>query len=345
MALTPVLTEPQREGVVHIDEARRQLIGVRTEAVVSAPMQRVVRAVGRIAYDESGLTDVSPKVRGWIGKLFVRATGQRVARGQALFTLYSPELYEAEQDFVLALHGAADDGGPTSPLARAARQRLHLLGLDAAQIDGLARSGRPPEEVTITAPASGFVVEKDAVEGGAVEAGARVLRIASLRKVWVEADVYEADLPGTRAGQRATIALDAVPGRTYEAAVAAVVPAVDAATRTARVRLELPNDGLELRPGMYATVTLASDLGTRVQVPAGAVVYTGPRRLVFVDLGQGRFKPVEIQVGAETNGAYEVLSGLAAGDVVATSGVFLIAAEARIATAAKYWDPAPEASP
>lgn len=136
------------------------------------------------------------------------------------------------------------------------------------------------------------------------------------------------------------MSLDYLPGRSYDAKVAYIYPSLDPATRTGRARIELPNTGHELRPGMYASVELASDTVARVQVPASAVVYTGPRRLVFIDLGAGRFKPQEIHVGGEANGMYEVLDGLAPGDVVATSGVFLIAAEARISTAAKYWDKA-----
>jgi Cu(I)/Ag(I) efflux system membrane fusion protein len=141
-----------------------------------------------------------------------------------------------------------------------------------------------------------------------------------------------------RVGQPATVTLDYLPGRGYQAKVAYVYPYLDPAMRTGRVRLEIANKELDLRPGMYASVELASDMGSRVQVPAVAVVYTGPRRLVFVDLGNGRFRPTEVQVGAEAGGMYEVFSGVSPGDRVATSGVFLIAAEARITTAAKYWD-------
>jgi hypothetical protein len=166
----------------------------------------------------------------------------------------------------------------------------------------------------------------------------RLYRIAALSKVWIDADVFESDLARVRVGQHATVTLDYLPGRAYEAKVAYVYPYLDPAARTGRVRLELANKELDLRPGMYASVTLSSDLGTRVQVPAAAVVYTGPRRLVFVDIGGGRFRPTEVQVGTESNGTYEVLGGVAPGDQVATSGVFLIAAEARISTAAKYWD-------
>jgi Cu(I)/Ag(I) efflux system membrane fusion protein len=301
-----------------------------------------------VTYDESSLADVNLKVHGWITKLYVSETGQKVTRGQTLLSLYSPELYNAEQDFLLATQGMATPplsagGGPNrvDTLARAARQRLHLLGLEDAQIDAIAKQGAPSESVPITAPASGYVIEKNVVEGASVEAGMRLYRIAALTKVWIEAQVYEADLAQVRAGQGASVTLDYLPGRTYAAKVAYVYPYLDPQTRTTQVRLELANEDLDLRPGMYATATLGADLGPRVQVPSAAVVYTGPRRLVFVDVGPGRFRPQEIAVGAESGGMYEVLCGLEAGDQVATSGVFLIAAEARIRTASKYWGSTP----
>jgi membrane fusion protein, copper/silver efflux system len=353
MDLVPVTKEQQADGVVIIDEGRRQLIGVRTAAVVAGPLHSSFHAVGHVTYDESTFTDVSLKVHGWITKLSVNETGQRVARGQTLFTLYSPELYGAEQDFLLALRGSAVGTGSSdaeaprvASLARAARKRLSLLGLSDAQIDAVAAHGEPQENAVFTSPASGFVIEKDVVEGAAVDAGTRVFRLAALDKVWVEADVYEADLARVRVGQQASVTLDYLPGHAYDAKVSFVYPYLEAGARTGRVRIELGNKELALRPGMYANVELASDLGSRLQVPASAIVYTGPRRLVFVDLGQGRFRPREVRVGSETDGTYEVLAGLQAGEVVATSGVFLIAAEARISTAAKYWDSdSPDAGP
>jgi Cu(I)/Ag(I) efflux system membrane fusion protein len=350
MDLIAVTREQQEQGVVLIDEARRQLIGVRTALVVQAPLQRSFRAVGQVSYDESAITDVNLKVGGWITKLFVNQTGQKVARGQPLFSLYSPDLFSAEQDFLLANQGATPSGGAGASanrmemLARAARQRLHLLGLSDRQIDDAAKQGVPSESVVISSPASGFVIEKNVVAGAAVEAGMRLYRIAALNKVWVEAEVYEADLPHVHLGQTASVTLDYLPGRSYQAKIGYVYPYLDGNSRTGRVRVELANKDLELRPGMYASVTLATDTVPGVQVPADAVVYTGPRRLVFVDLGDGRFRPQEVKLGSEGNGMYEVLSGVSAGDRVATSGVFLIAAEARISTAAKYWDRAPDDS-
>jgi Cu(I)/Ag(I) efflux system membrane fusion protein len=347
MDLIAVTRAQQREGVVLIDEARRQLIGVRVGSVTEAPLQRSLRAAGRVAYDESKLTDVTLKVHGWITRLLVNETGQRVRRGQTLFQLYSPELFSAEQDFLLARRGASPGAGaPAAPLlAQSARQRLHLLGVADAQIEALERRGAPSESIPFPSPASGFVIEKAVVEGAAVDAGMRLYRIASLDSVWVEADLYEADLALVHPGEPATVTLDYVPGRAYEGEVSYVYPSVDPVARTGRIRVLLANPALELRPGMYASVSLTSTPAPRVQVPASAVVYTGPRRLVFVDLGEGRFRPQEIRVGAESGGNYEVIEGLKPGDRVATSGVFLIAAEARISTAARYWENAPEEPP
>ena len=345
MDLVPVTNEQQEQGVVMIDEARRQLIGVRTARVGEGPMRGAFRAVGRVAYDEAALTDVNLKVRGWITQLYVNQTGQKVSRGQTLFVMYSPELYAAQQDFLLATQGAGafpmfSDAGASraESLGRAARQRLHLLGMSDAQIDAVAQKAAPLESIGVPSPASGYVIEKNVVNGASVDPGTRLYRIAALDKVWIEAEVYEADLPRVRVGQPAKVTLDYLPGRGYDAKVAYVYPYLDPKSRTGRVRIEIANKGLELRPGMYVTVDLSAEATSRVQVPSAAVVYTGPRRLVFVDVGQGRFRPQEIRVGEESNGMYEVLSGLSPGDVVATSGVFLIAAEARISTAAKYWE-------
>jgi membrane fusion protein, copper/silver efflux system len=345
MDLIAVTNAQESQGVVMIDDARRQLIGVRTGPVVEGPMRQSFRAVGQVTYDESKLSDVNLKVQGWITKLYVSQTGQRVSAGQPLFSLYSPELYNAQQDFLLGTKGASSSTSATgsssrADLGRAARQRLHLLGLSDAQIASIEKNAAPTENVTIPSPASGFVIEKNVVEGASVDPGMRLFRIAALNKVWVEADVYEGDLRHVRVGQVATVTLDFLPGRSYEAKVSYIYPFLDPKNRTVRVRTELANKDLDLRPGMYATIELAADAEPRLQVPTSAVVYTGPRRIVFVDLGEGRFRPQEIRVGSQANGMYEVLEGLRSGDVVATSGVFLIAAEARIRTAATYWNDA-----
>jgi Cu(I)/Ag(I) efflux system membrane fusion protein len=338
MELVPVTKAQQRESVVTIQPARQQLIGVRTDQVREGRFVRTLRAVGRVAYDEAKLSEVSLRVSGFVVKLYATDTGQRVTRGQPLFTVYSPELYNAQQNYLLATRDQSSFSGSNTALARSARQRLRLLNVSDAQIAQLDKRGEPLENVTFSAPEAGFIIEKNVVEGAAVEPGMRLYRIAALDKVWIEADVYEADLASVSLGQSASVTLDYLPGRVYQARVAFVYPYLNTEARTGRVRLSLENKQLELRPGMYANVQLQSDLGDRLQVPASAIVYTGPRRLVFVDLGEGRFRPQPVHVGAESDGMYEVLSGLQAGDRVATSGVFLIAAEARIRTAATYWE-------
>jgi Cu(I)/Ag(I) efflux system membrane fusion protein len=345
MELVPVAKQPRARGEVTIDERRRQLIGVRTAPVVEAPMNRTFRALGRVAFDESSFTDVNLKMSGWITKLAVRETGQRVVRGQTMFWLYSPQLYTAQQDFLLAVHAArpgtsvlGGDPARSEQFGRAARKRLTLLGLTEAQVDAVAKGGEPLETIPITAPVSGFVIEKNVVEGASVEAATRLFRIAALDKVWVDADVYEQDLSYVHVGQAAQVTLDYLPANAYAAKVAYVYPSIDSAARTARVRIELANKQLELRPGMYASVELSAPLGVRVQVPTSALLYTGPRRLVFVDLGQGRFEAREVRVGGEANGMYEVLGGLRANEQVVTSGAFLIAAEARISGATALWE-------
>jgi Cu(I)/Ag(I) efflux system membrane fusion protein len=220
---------------------------VRTAAVSEAAMSRTFRAIGRVTYDESALTDVNLRVSGWITKLLVNQTGQRVSRGQTLFTLYSPELRNAQQDFLLATRGLRSGAAPAdSPsrmeqLAPAARTRLSLLGLSEAQIDEIAKRGTPLDTIPITSPASGFVIEKDVVEGASIQASTRLFRIAALDKVWVEAEVYEADLAHVRVGQRAKVTLDYLPGQFYDAKVAYVYPYLESAARTGRVRVELAN--------------------------------------------------------------------------------------------------------
>ncbi len=336
MDLTPVSFDEEESGVIMIDEARRVQVGIRTGKVVRAPMTRAIRAAGRVAYDESRLRDVTLKLGGWITRLHVTRTGQPVKQGQLLFTLYSPELFAAQQEYLLA-RSSVTEGGRGDYLVKAAQRKLQLWGLSAKQIADLAQRGEPLQDVPFHAPASGYVIEKDVVEGAAVEAGQRLFRIAALDRVWVEADLYEADLALIKKDQPATISLSYIAGKTFEGKVAFVYPYLDPMSRTARVRVELPNQGLELKPDMYATVAFAVDLGPRLQVPVDAVVYTGPRRLVFVDLGEGRLRPVEVTLGVRGDDLVEVTSGLREGDVVVTSGNFLVAAESRIRSAAKIW--------
>lgn len=338
MTLAPVTFDEEESGTIVVDPKRRAELGVREAKVVRAPLSRSIRAVGRIAYDEKRLEDVTLKLGGFISKLAVSETGQAVKKGQLLFTLYSPDLYAAQQEYLLAREGAAASGGSRGDyLVRAAEKKLELWGMSRAQIEALAKRGAPVEDVPFYSPATGFVIEKDVVEGASVMTGQRLFRIAALDRVWVEAEVYEADLALIRKGQRALVTLSYLPDKRYEGTVAYVYPYLDASSRTARVRIELPNDKLELKPDMYASVAFQVELGPRLQIPIGAVVYTGPRRLVFVDAGDGRLRPQEVTLGARNEDMVEVVSGLAEGQQIIASGNFLIAAESRIRSNAKFW--------
>lgn len=338
MNLTPVTKKDLQSGTIVVDEVRRQQIGVRTAPAEARQMTLTIRAVGDVKYDETRLADVNLRMSGWVDKLSVNETGQRVKKGQTLFTLYSPELYAAQREHLTAVRRHSDNGvSALDELTRASRQRLKLLGMTSAQIKRLEKQNEAQEHQAIVSPANGYVIEKNVVEGARIEGGTRVYRIADLSRVWIDAEVYESDLPHIRVGQPAHVELPYVRGRTFEGRVDYLYPTLEGATRTGRVRVVLKNPDLALKPDMYATVRIEVDLGERLAVPEEAVIYTGPRRLVFVDLGEGRLRPQEVQVGSHAGGYYEITSGLEPGDSVVTSGNFLIAAESRIRSASEYW--------
>ena len=345
MDLTPVTRAELESGTIVVDDARRQRIGVRTAPATRQKVELRIRAVGEVKVDETRLADVNLRMSGWVQRLAVNQTGQRVARGQTLFTLYSPELYTAQLEYLAAVRkqsGAASE--LLAGLARASRQRLRLLGMTEAQVEELEKRGEAWEHVPIAAPATGYVIDKDVVEGARVEAGMRVYRIADLSKVWIDAEVYESDLPHVRVGQPVIVRLPYVPDKTYEGKVDFVYPTLQSKTRTGRARVVLKNPDLELKPDMYANVELLVELGERLTIPDSAVIYTGPRRLVFVDLGEGRLQPKAVKLGVHADGLYEVTEGLKSGDIVVTSGNFLIAAESRLRSAADYWEGSSHAS-
>ncbi|MEO8844306.1 MAG: efflux RND transporter periplasmic adaptor subunit [Kofleriaceae bacterium] len=335
MPLVPVSQTEQQTGVVRVDEHRRAQLGIRTAKVVRGPMTLDIRAQGRLVVDETRLHDVTLKIGGYVSALAVNATGQRVGKGDTLFTLYSPELYAAQQEYLIArtnrdaMHEAGD-ATRSDALVRASETKLELWGLGEDQLRAIVAKGEPIERVPFRSPASGVVMEKSVVDGDAVTAGQRLFRIADLDQIWVEADVYEADLGRIAKGQPATVTLTYLPGRTFEGKVAFVYPYLDPTSRTGRVRIVLPNKGIELKPDMFATVTFDLPLGDRIQIPSSAVIYTGPRRLVFVDLGDGRLEPQEVTIGARSGDLVEVLSGVNEGDSIVTSGNFLVAAESRV---------------
>ena len=332
MALVPV---KEQGDEIRIDAGRQETLGVRVGTVELRPVSSEVRAVGRVAYDETRLEDVTVKYGGYIGRLHVEQTGQAVRRGQTLFTLYSPELYAAQQEYLAALASQKAARQTSVPdradyLVAAARQKLRLWDLSDAQVRRIEETGEAVREIEVPSPASGYVVEKDVVEGAAVQPGMRLFRIAGLDRVWVEAEVYESELPRVRPGQSAAVTLPYQPGEEHRGRVALILPALDPESRTGKVRIEIANSGRQLRPGMYADVVLRTEGREVPMVPESAVLYTGPRQIVFVEEGQGRYRQQEVRLGAKHGDAFEVISGLRPGDRVVTSGNFLLDAEARL---------------
>ena len=338
-------SEPARAteaGEVRIDPARLQQIGVRFANVERGPLAHTIRATGTVVWDETKLVDVSLKVRGWVRELFADAQGARVSAGEPLFTVYSPELYAAQLEYLDALRAqtaARATGAPdrADGLVRAARARLRLWDVADADVAALEARGQPLEAVPVRAPASGFLIDKTVVAGGAIEPGMRLFRIAPLERVWVDVQVFESDARLLSVGQVATLRAPSLPANGLEARVTYVYPALDAATRTARARLELANPVQALRPETWVEVELRVDLGPRLHVPASAVLYAGERRVVFVDRGEGRLAPRSVETGLVTSDGVEIVSGLEAGERVVASGNFLIAAESRLESALEQW--------
>jgi Cu(I)/Ag(I) efflux system membrane fusion protein len=342
MNLVPVTRQEIETGVIFVDAQRRQTIGVRTASVERQRITVEIRAVGKVVYDETRLTDVTVKYRGWIGELHADSTGQRVKKGAPLFTLYSPELFAAQQEYLTVLESQRAARGTVAPdradyLVDAARQRLRLWDIQDWQIEEVARRGQPLEYLPIVSPVSGYVIEKYVALGSTVDPGMKLYSIAALDRVWVEAEVYESELPLVAVGQEAEVSFPYLPGEVFRGKVLFIYPFLDPTTRTGRVRIELANPRLTLKPDMYADVQLEHDLGMRLAVPEEAVLYAGPRRFVFLDLGEGRLRPQQVQVGARAGTMVEVLGGLREGDVIVTSGNFLVAAESRLRVALEQW--------
>lgn len=324
-------------GTVSLDPGRRQEIGVTTARLERRDLTYERRTTGTVAFDERRQVEVAVKVTGWIRDLRADFEGAPVRRGQVLFTLYSPDLYAAQQEYASALTGvdAAAPGAPRDralELARAARQRLLLWDVPAATVNRIERTRRTQETVPVLSPASGVVIEKRVVDGSQVMPGMPVLRIASTNPIWVQAQVHPHEIAALAIGQRARVRVPEGGGAMAEGRIAFIDPQVDPENRTARARIELANPRGLLKPGMFVDVDLLVPIGVRLAVPVSAVLRTGTRDVVFVDAGGGMLEPHEVRLGRKAGEFYEVLSGLAEGDRIVTSGTFLVGAESRLRT-------------
>jgi Cu(I)/Ag(I) efflux system membrane fusion protein len=325
-------------GTVQISPVKQQLIGVKFGTVEMRPLEKVIRTVGRIDYDEKRIVTVSPKIGGWIEDLYVDFTGRFVKQGEPLLTIYSPELVSTQEEYLIALRAKRDlskspfpeVAGSGDSLAESAKRRLKLWDINDDQIKALEESGQAKKTLTLYSPFSGFVLEKAAYKGMNVMPGVALFKLADLSVVWLIADVYEYELPFIRLGQQASVQLSYIPGEIFTGKAIYIYPSLNPETRTAKVRFELPNSHGKLKPEMYANVEIKVHLGQKLTVPEGAIIDTGLRQLAIIDKGNGYFEPREVKVGSKVDNYYEVIKGLKAGERVVTSANFLIDSESKL---------------
>lgn len=328
MDLAPVYEDGGSEGVVRIDPVVVQNMGVRTAVVQRKALSRQVRTVGQVVVAEDRLSVVNLRFSGWIERIYVDETGVYVKRGQALFEVYSPELQSAQEELLVALRTS----GARSGLASAARKRLELFGLQSWQIDRIIKEKSARPTLAVTAPRAGYVIHKNALHGARVSAGQDLYRIADLSKIWVDAEVYEYDAAFVELGAPVEVELSFQPGEFRQAKVSYIYPTLDMKTRTLKVRIELENRDLKLRPGMFATVEIEAENRAAVLViPTEAIIHSGTRQLVFVAMDLGRYSAREITAGLVGSGhVTEVSAGLVEGERVVTSGQFLLDSESQL---------------
>lgn len=328
---------------VEIPLEKQQLIGVKTVKVSVRPLQKTIRTVGKVEYDESRIATVNTKIEGWIEKLYVNLTGQYVKKGAPLAEIYSPELYASQQEFLNVLRWAKKQGAgkesdhvskmvaaDTESMLHAARQRLQSWDISDAQIDEIGKTGKPVRTLTLHSPVSGYVSQKSVVQGMRVMPGEKLFDVVDLSSLWITAEIYQYELHLVKPGQQARITLSYLPGRAFSSKIDYVYPALSAETRSAKVRFKITNPPQELKPQMFANIEIAINLGKRLAVPASAILDTGAEKVVYVDVGDGQFEPRQVLTGARTDSMVEIVRGLKAGEVVAASANFLIDSEAQL---------------
>jgi len=327
---------------VRLTAAQAQALGVTYTVVTRGPLSRSVRTVGQVVPAEPNLAEVTPKVDGFVDRLFVDATGVQVRRGQPLLALYSPMLVSAQEELLTALHLAQtiDSTAPEAwrnaqDLVTAARRRLVYWDISAEQIEQLERTGEVTKTLTLVAPFDGVVMEKMVVAGQSVMPGMKLYRLANLSTVWVEGDVFEQDLALIKVGAPVRVELAAYPGKAFTGRVSFVWPVVDEQSRAGKVRVALANSRGLIKPGMYATLLFDATVGQDVlSLPSEAVILTGERNLVFAVGKDGALEPREVTLGARAGDRIQVLSGVAEGERVVASANFLVDAESRLTSGA-----------
>ncbi|HJV66281.1 MAG TPA: efflux RND transporter periplasmic adaptor subunit [Geomonas sp.] len=325
-------------GQVALSPTQQVMANVETVAVTRGALGKEIAAVGIVQYDQSRQAKVTAWVAGRIDRLNIDTVGAYVSKGRPVAELYSPDLVAAQQEYLLALKSRAQlknspiqsisQGG--EGLVSSARQRLKLLGVKDSQIASLEKAGEPNIRIPIYTPLSGVVIEKIVQQGQYVNMGDPLFSIADLSRVWVDVEVYENEFPSIKLGQPVAISSQSYPGKTFKGRVAFIYPFLDPKTRTVKVRVELPNPGLRLKPDMFVNAVIKSPLGQVLSVPASAVIETGTRHVVWVEKSPGVFEPHDVQTGARVDDRVQIVSGLAEGDRVAASGGYLIDSESQL---------------
>ena len=345
MDYIPVYDGEQDDGPsgnqIRVSTEKVQKLGVRVEAARMGTLDKVVRAAGRIEPDERRTYAVAPKFEGYIERLHVNTTGQAVGRGQPLFEVYSPELVSAQREYAIAAQGVDALKGASDEAQRGMREladsslaRLRNWDVSAEQVKALERSGASRRTLTFRSPVAGIVTEKKAVQGMRFMPGEALYQVTDLASVWVIADVFEQDISLVKPGAKAQVRLTAYPDQVFTGAITYVYPTLTAATRTVPVRIELANAGGLLKPGMFAQVELPSATkGAVLTVPASAVIDSGTRQIVLVQLQEGRFEPREVKVGARSDDRIEITQGVRDGEMVVVAANFLIDAESNLKAA------------
>jgi Cu(I)/Ag(I) efflux system membrane fusion protein len=326
---------------IQITPEKQQMIGVRFALVEERELSRSIRTTGTVQHDETRLAKITPRFGGFVRKLTVNFTGQEVKKGEPLFTVYSPELFSTEREYLLALHNLKRLGESAvneqkesaQRLLDAARRRLELWQISDEEIRALEESGKAREEVVFRSPVSGHVVSKTAVEGKAFMAGETLYEIADLTELWIRAVVYEYELPDIRVGQKARATFSNVSSNVYESEVTFIYPHIDPQSRRAEIRLNLHNPKHELKPDMWATIELQVELGKALTIPASSIIDTGTRNVAFVEGENHHLEPREVKVGARTDDYIQVIDGLKAGEKVVTRALFLVESESQLKAA------------
>jgi len=323
---------------VQLSQEKMQSIGVKTGTVEYKELSDGVRATGTVDIDERLVSYVQLRFPGYIRQVFTNATYLQVRKGQPLFSVYSPDLVQTQKEFLLAqqsqyvLRGSGIDGvkSNAASLSRAAEERLRQWNIPESDITKLEQTGKPTTDVTIHSPASGYIIERNALPNMYADLSTRLYTIADLSQVWVNAQIFQDDIGRVKAGDRAEVTVDAYPGQKFQGKIATILPQVDTATRTVKVRLEIMNSGAKLKPGMFVNVGLKTNLGRQLVVPASAVFQSGLRQIAFLDHGNGSLEPREISLGARVGDDFIVSEGLALHQRIVTSANFLIDSESQL---------------